>query len=251
MWEIVLAGDDADLRSLSESFADGDQAILKRDGKYLFRWSVLDGLSDAAQVKAVADEHIALLSGAASLTLGAIEPIKVAQMILVSDDGSCHIHVSPDPVGLTFRTSVPTVQIGRADGTEEIHRPADPAKAWLLAAVKSSSSDNMARALRLFGEREHDWAKLYHLLEIVEASVGRNGITDAGWATKRQLKRFRHTANSPEAAGDAARHGRERTQPPPRPMTLNDARELTRRVVRQWLDTESQRILGGRTSIGS
>ena len=43
MWEVVLSGDDADLRSLSESFADGDPAILERDGEYLFRWSVLDG----------------------------------------------------------------------------------------------------------------------------------------------------------------------------------------------------------------
>ena len=43
VWEVVLSGDDADLRSLSESFADGDPAILGRDGEYLFRWSVLDG----------------------------------------------------------------------------------------------------------------------------------------------------------------------------------------------------------------
>ena len=145
MWEIVLAGDNADLKSLSESFADGDPAILERDGEYLFRWSVLDRLSDATRVKADADEQIARLSGIASLLLGAIKPIKVAQVILVGDDGSCHIHVSADPVAWNFRTSVPTVQIGRADGTEEIHLPTDPAKAWLAEA-----SDDVDRVLRLF-----------------------------------------------------------------------------------------------------
>ena len=88
MWEVVLAGDAADLRSLSDSFADSDPAILERDGEYLFRWSVLNGLSNATQVKAAADEQIARLSGSASLTLGAIEPIKVASVILISDDGS-------------------------------------------------------------------------------------------------------------------------------------------------------------------
>ena len=70
MWEVVLAGDAADLRSLSDSFADSDPAILERDGEYVFRWSVLDGLSDATQVKAIADEQIARLSGSASLILG-------------------------------------------------------------------------------------------------------------------------------------------------------------------------------------
>ena len=248
MWKIVLAGDDADLRSLSESFADGDPAILERDGEYLFCWSVLDRLSDATRVKANADEQIARLSGIASLLLGAIEPIKVAQVILISDDGSRDIHVSPDPVGWAFRASVPTVQIGRADATKEI-RPADPGSAWLAAA---KTSDDVARVLRLSVGREHDWVELYRILEIVKASVGRNRttITDAGWVTKRQLARFRRTANSPDpkAAGDAARHGHSKDPPPPRPMTLNDARDLIRRVVRQWLDTESQRILGGGTT---
>ena len=248
MWEVVLAGDAADLRALSDSFADSDPAILERDGEYVFRWSVLDGLSDATQVKEKADEQIAWLSGSASLILEAIEPIKVAQVILVSDDGSRNIHVFPDPIIGTSRMSVPTVRVGRADETEEIHRPADPVKAWLAVA---ESSEDVARALRLSEGREHDWVELYRLLEIVEDSVTRKGITDAGWATRSQLKRFCHTANSLEAAGDAARHGREQKPPPQRPMTLNDARELIRRVVRQWLDTESKRILNSGTSNGS
>ena len=248
MWEVVLAGDDTALRSLSDSFADGDQTILERDGEYVFRWSVLDGLSGATQVKAIADEQIARLSGSASLILGAIEPIKVAQVILVSDDGSRNIHVFPNPVVVTVRMSVPTIQIRRADGTEEIHRPADPVKAWLAAA---ESSDDVARVLQFFKGGEHDWGKLYNILEIIEASVGHNGITNMGWATKGQLKRFRHTANSPQAAGAAARHGHERTQPPPKPMTLNEAQELIRLVARQWLDTESKRILGSGTSNSS
>ena len=243
MWEIVLAGDDADLRSLSESFSDSDPEILKRDGKYLFRWSVLDGLSNATQVKATADEQIAQLSGIASLTLGAIEPIKVAGITLVNDDGSRNIYGFPDPVVVTVRVSVWTSQIRRADGTVETHRPADPAKAWMAAA---KFSEDVARALRLSEGRDHGWVELYRLLEIVEDSVSRNGITDAGWATKRQLKRFCHTANSsdPEAAGDAARHGHRREQPPSHPMSLNDARGLIRRIVRQWLDAESQRDIG-------
>ena len=248
MWEIVLGGDDADLRSLSESFSDSDPKILEQDGKYLFCWSVLDGLSDATQVKAVADEQIARLSGSASLTLGAIEPIEVTQGILVGDDGSRTIHVFTD-LAVIFRASDPTLRIGRADGTEEIHRPADRARVWQTAA---ESSEDVARVLRLSAGREHDWVELYRILEIVKASIGRNGttITDAGWATRGQLERFSRTANSPdpEAAGDAARHGHSKEQPPPRPMILNDARELIRQVVRQWLDAESQRVLDSGTS---
>ena len=242
MWEIVLSGDDSNLKALSESFADGDPAILERDGEYLFRWSVLDGLSDVAQVKAAADEQIAWLSGAASLTLGAIEPIEATQVISTNDDGSCNIRVPAGDVNWNFRTSMPTVQIGRADGTEEIHRPADSAEAWLAAA---ESSEDVARVLRLSKGREHDWRELSYLLEIVEDSVDRKEITNAGWATRGQLDRFRRTANNPDpkAAGDAARHGHRRWDPPRHPMTLNDARELIRQVVRQWLDAESQRIL--------
>ena len=167
MWEIVLSGDDADLKSLSESFADSDPAILERDGEYLFRWSVLERLSDAARVQADAEEQIARLSGAASILLGAIKPIEVTQVIRIRDNGSCGIHVSAGSIGWAFRTSVPTVQIRRADGTEEIHRPADPAKAWLDAA---ESSDDVYLVLRLSEGRGHGWVELYRIFEIVKAS---------------------------------------------------------------------------------
>jgi hypothetical protein len=79
----------------------------------------------------------------------------------------------------------------------------------------------------LFGTQEHSWGSLYCLYEVIEEDVGSiDKIANEGWATKTSIKRFKHTANSPSAIGDAARHGKESTTPPARPMELGEARAL-------------------------
>ena len=77
---------------------------------------------------------------------------------------------------------------------------------------------------------------LYRILDFVRhAKGGIEGIVTSGYATKRELNRFTHTANSHDATGDDSRHGALNHQPPKDPMTLEEARTLIRSVVKQWL----------------
>jgi hypothetical protein len=52
----------------------------------------------------------------------------------------------------------------------------------------------------------------------------------------RVLSLFTRTANSVAAAGDKARHGMERYDPPRQPMSLAHACELVDRIMRTWLE---------------
>jgi len=65
-------------------------------------------------------------------------------------------------------------------------------------------------------------------------------MIELGWVTNDKLERFTHTADSVGAVGDDARHGRERTQPPPRPLSLSAARDLIDRLLRSWLTWKSR-----------
>ncbi|WP_337286430.1 hypothetical protein [Candidatus Methylomirabilis sp.] len=53
--------------------------------------------------------------------------------------------------------------------------------------------------------------------------------------TRDEVKRFTRTANSVTTAGDQARHGKERTAPPAKPMPLASARNLIDGLLRSWL----------------
>jgi len=79
-----------------------------------------------------------------------------------------------------------------------------------------------------------DWVDMYRLYEVIQEDVGRP-MHELGWASRNELERFVRTANSPDAAGDKARHGVARTDPPRKPMSLSHARELIDRIVKAGL----------------
>ena len=94
----------------------------------------------------------------------------------------------------------------------------------------------MAKAFRLIGNGANDWVSLYRLFEVIASDIGGiDEIDSNGWATKASLKRFKHTANSPAAAGDLARHGAESTAPPASPMDLSEAKALVTYIFHEWL----------------
>jgi hypothetical protein len=107
-----------------------------------------------------------------------------------------------------------------------------PPQDWLRLA---QSDETVSRALRVFAQGSVRWSDLYHAFEIVQASVG-GRMYDEGWITREQANLFSWTANSPDAVGEQARHGHQRSAPPPNPMVEDEAGEVVRNLVRQWLD---------------
>jgi hypothetical protein len=81
-----------------------------------------------------------------------------------------------------------------------------------------------------------DFVDLYRILDLIQDNVGASNVSERGWCSTRAISRFTQTANSPTAIGDAARHGREHSHPPSRPMTLAEARRLIFGLAEHWLD---------------
>src|SRR5882672_2358453 len=91
----------------------------------------------------------------------------------------------------------------------------------LIEAIEND--DDAEHVLRILGG-DLDWVSMYKVVEIVKKRCGGGaGIAKAGWATKKEVNLFTHTANSVGALGDRARHGVETTQPPVAPMLKHDA----------------------------
>ena len=95
--------------------------------------------------------------------------------------------------------------------------------------------ETVSRALRVFAQGGVRWSDLYHAFEIVQASVG-SRMFEEGWISREEENLFGWTANSPAVVGEQARHGHQRNEPPPNPMSEDEARRLVRDLVRSWLD---------------
>ena len=182
------------------------------------------------------NEIIEWLNGASKLTLNSRKPISISSIEKVHDDGKKEIFVSVTDT-INIRDSFSISITDKDEKTTEIHM-ADPISDWIAIA---NNDNNAAKVLRLVGAKQLDWVGLYRIFEVIENDVGKiDHIVDNGWATKASIKRFKHTANSPASIGDDARHGKEATSPPPKPMSLSEGKSLVENIIHNWLNSKKQ-----------
>jgi len=226
-WEVQLTGDPTDLRMLTDAFTGGEVQVAQPGQECVLRSSQFELLDSAASVRECAIELVTALSGSARLVLGARQAIGVGAVYRVRPDGKRDITVLVGQA-LSHERALPITVV---HGTQ-IYRPADPISMWLPLVAQDPV---VAKALRLRDADDLDWVDLYRLYEVIENDVG-HLMHRLGWASRNELNRFARTANSVAAAGDKARHGVERNDPPPNPMSLAHARELIDRIMRAWLE---------------
>jgi hypothetical protein len=234
-WEIDVSGDLTDLRMLQKAFCSEEFALAEENGKFVLRAKAFEDLNDADVVRARAAELVTSLSGASRALLGAQHSLEVGGVTFVRPDGTKNHFVVVGPAVIRFRGLPASIRITKPDGTIEEHHAADPVREWLDVALKDPV---VSTALRLRDKSGLDWVQLYRLYEVIEDDTPKSEIVQNGWASKSEIDRFKHTANSPGALGDEARHGKERTQPPAHPLNLSEARSLIGRVLRQWISSK-------------
>lgn len=75
------------------------------------------------------------------------------------------------------------------------------------------------------------WMTLYKIQEIIKSDCKLEKLQ----VSKSKLRRFKQTANHPEASGPDSRHGFLKGQPPEIPMKLNEAVEFIEDIIEKWI----------------
>jgi hypothetical protein len=214
--------------------------LTEEGGRFVLRCSEFADVADGQIVRSRAREIAASLSGAVTVILGRSVTLAATGLAELRRDGTRNHFLEVQSARMVMRAMPVTLQVTHPDGSVTVARPGDPVLGWVKAA---DGAENVRRALRLISEAELGWVELYRIYEII--------LDDAGdrlfeWATKSAVNRFKRTANSVGAIGDLARHGRERGQPPPDPMSLGQARALIFDLVKTWLTRRESDIREGR-----
>lgn len=231
-WKVRLTGPHHELTELSRSLRGGDLALTEEEnGQYYLTSTKFSNCTTTTEVLKESKQILSVLNGATKLALGGNLDVTDSGVLEVRPDGTqtFHMHFS-DTVHVheSFNLSI----VDENGSVIEEHKPADPVPAWVAAGLKD---DSIGKVFRLFGG-EHNWVGLYRIFEVIENDIGGiDKIADFGWSSKGHLKIFKHTANSPHAVGDEARHGKEATAPPKDPMLLSEARALVETLVHYWL----------------
>jgi hypothetical protein len=232
-WEVVLRGPEPILEELTHAFKDNEIAVDRSGEGFVLRSTKFAKSTNAADVRLEATSIVEALSGISRILLQSEGPLGIASLTEIRPDGTRNIFVELEPAVVKVTAGLVSVQRTHSDGSIEEWRPSDPAPAWLAKAITTPQA---ARALRLRDKSPLFWTDLYRLFEVVvEGAGGTDAIVAAGWASRTQLRRFTHSANSVTVAGDQARHGVEPTTPPSDAMTMAEARSLVDILLARWL----------------
>ena len=232
-WEIRISGDPLDLRMLENACNGLNLTIIKHGDEYLLSSTEFEALNESEKIREKALEFLEFINGAAKLLLDSRNPIEMDALYRRHADGRRDTYIFTEPAEVHFRGIAPSITVSRLDGSTETYHPADPIPKWIGLASKDEA---VASALRLLSCGALDWVNLYRIFEVIMTDCqGLNGIVSKGWATKKALTLFKHTANSPTAIGTESRHGTENNKPPPKPMTLSEAKSLIIGIVQPWL----------------
>lgn len=101
----------------------------------------------------------------------------------------------------------------------------------------ASSNAKLNEALAIFGRDEPTWANLYVVFEIIQEGTGGPGqIEKRGWASTREVGKFKKNANDRRLSGSAARHGKtESGALMYDKMALDEGAEFIRTLLRRWI----------------
>jgi len=230
-WIVTLSGDNHFLEELSKSFNSADICIQKENGNYILKSDRFADLSTDQDVRDHAETLLQLLKGPAKLALGNGPAIIIEHVLQIRDDRPRHYFVYLSEC-VTLSCSVDE-RIINPDGTVEEHHPADAALDWVRLSQKEPAVKMMFDQV---SDDFENWHGLYNVFDIIREDVG--DIPEKGWCDAGELKRFTRTANSKEAVGVKARHGKW-ISAPCNPMSLSEAKGLIKKIITEWLQEKA------------
>lgn len=238
-WQVQILGWATDLEHLERHFSSTPQRVVKgEDGNsFLYESDSFTELTDSGKVLECAKSELHVLSGVLKLARNSPTPLRAGAVFKfneASGQKDTYLHLS-DSMTMHAEIGELTVTITDASGNSTIQALPPPRTVGIAQLATGDSS--VAKAMRLLASPTHtSWVEMYRIYEVVEDDMGgQHRLAKRGWGSEIDLKRFKHSANSVAVGGDGARHGKELTVPPPKPMSPDEAAAYLNYVLQSWL----------------
>jgi hypothetical protein len=239
VWQVQICGQPADLEYLVGQFTAHPIRVFRDEEggapAYAYESSEFASCSSATEVASIADRELSVISAVLKFEHSATAPLIRGAVYRRNPSGGRDIFISiKEAVCVAVSEGVTVTRTDEEGQTVTVAPPPPRTVSLVKAALADSAVEKVLRLLA--ADDSSSWVGLYRIYEVIQQDAG--GKMQRWGAKKRELERFAHSANSVAVAGDAARHGRERTQPPKNPMSIEEARALVNYMLHAWLSSK-------------
>lgn len=237
-WQVKIQGWASDLEHLARHFTTTPTRVVKDDrgDGFLYESDAFIQCQTSENVLNVANEELRVLSGVLKLVRDSPEPLRAGAVYRLNANGGrdafVHIHETA-----YARTEFGEVTVTTTDSAGNVITRQAPPPRTIAVSNLSFTDAAVAKAMRLLAAPDHkSWVGMYRIHEVIESDLGgEHTLKKQGWGSPKDLKRFKHSANSVQVGGDAARHGKEVEKPPMNPMSIDEAAAYLNYVLQSWL----------------
>lgn len=235
-WFVTLNGEDFDLQKLSKFSNPPKIEIKLENGKYLLCSDKFNSLSEAREVVSVGKKILKIINGIAKLHFQNFGKIECDNPLFIDSEDKKHFFLLCEPAKFRLEFSDIKFKVSKADGTIITSNEPNYINSTIDLAVSDS---NVEKALRIFGSQEQNWSNLYKIYEIIDGDVGgKSKITSNGWASSKKIEKFHNTANNSNSVGDDARHHNPHRPAPPKPMSIQEAKDFISDLLKRWIESK-------------
>lgn len=106
----------------------------------------------------------------------------------------------------------------------------------VLRGVLPAFQNEHARKVQRYLRQEPTPLRLYQIYELIKADLGGEDKNLDSLVSKTERSRFRLSVNHQDVFGDDSRHAALNTEPPEKPMSLDEAQAFIREMANVWLE---------------
>ena len=219
MWYVTLTGDSPILESLS---TEKNSSIVKSKNEFVLKIKEFENCDTANEIRKLACDYLEALNGILFLEEGIRAAIKINSVYKLNSDNSRDIYLFPEPAVIQLRGFAPTITISRNSGESIV---STPYQMTFPAVDKSKTDEPLQKILKEIENGEFDFPVLSNIIEILQSIKGPK-LYD--WKPKSEIDLLMRTSQS-------YRHGISRFAPPTNPMSLSDAQQITKHLIKNYI----------------
>ena len=238
-WQVQIEGWSSDLEHLAKHFTTFTMRVVKDEsGSFFYESDSFKPCSESSEVLKLANEELSVLSGVLKVVRESPEILRTGAVYKKNESGGkdlfvclSGIQVPAEPGELTITTS---------DSSGNVITKLTPPARTITIIRLATTDTSVAKVMRLIAAPDHkSWVGMYRIHEVIGKDIGGEyKLQSRGWGSTKDLKRFKHSANSVSVGGDSARHGKEVEQPPNNPMPIDEAYAYLNYVLQSWLSSK-------------